>query len=77
MKILSPVSLLVAAALIGITAESAWSEEATPGDVSAPAGQAAAPGPAMCRAGIPASQTRRVCTTLATTATVACAPARL
>jgi len=44
MKILSPVSLLVAAALIGITAESAWSEEATPGVSAAPAGQPAAPG---------------------------------
>jgi hypothetical protein len=38
------IKVLVAAALFGVAAESAWAEEATPGVSPAPAGQAAAPG---------------------------------
>lgn len=44
MKKLSSIHLIVAAALIGIAVESAWSEEATPGGSAAPAGQTTAPG---------------------------------
>jgi hypothetical protein len=44
MNILSPRNILVAAVLIGITAESAWSEEATPSEPGAPAEQTASPG---------------------------------
>ena len=44
MNKLSPRNILVAAALIGITAESAWSEEATPSLPAAPAEQTASPG---------------------------------
>ena len=44
MNKLSPRNILVAAALFGITAESAWSEEATPSMPAAAAEQAASPG---------------------------------
>ena len=44
MNQLSPRNILVAAALFGITAESAWSEEATPSMPAAAAEQAASPG---------------------------------
>ena len=44
MNKLSSINLLVAAALIGIAAESAWSEESTPGGAAAPAAQTVAPG---------------------------------
>lgn len=43
MNKLSPRNLLVAAALFGIAAESAWSEEATPSEPAAPAEQTASP----------------------------------
>jgi len=43
MNKLSPGNLLVAAALFGFAAESAWSEEATPSEPAAPAEQAASP----------------------------------
>ena len=41
MNKLSPRHIVVAAALFGITANSAWSQEATPGEAAAPAGQTA------------------------------------
>ena len=44
MNKLSPRNILVAAALIGIAAESAWSEEATPSVPAAPTEQTASPG---------------------------------
>ena len=44
MKKLSSIKLIVAAAVIGSVAGSAWSEEATPDVPAAPAGQTAAPG---------------------------------
>jgi hypothetical protein len=46
MNKLSPRNLLVAAALFGIAAESAWSEEATPSEPAAAAEQTASPGTA-------------------------------
>lgn len=44
MNKLSPINILVAAALLAIAAESAWAEEATPGSTATPAAQTAAPG---------------------------------
>ena len=44
MNKLSPRNIVIAAALFGIAAESAWSEEATPSAPAAPAVQTAAPG---------------------------------
>jgi len=44
MNKLSPRNILVAAALIGITAETAWSKEATPSEPAAPVEQTASPG---------------------------------
>ena len=58
MNKLSPRNLLVAAALFGITAESAWSEEAAPGVPAAAADQAASPGTADVQKSAPAPNRR-------------------